>query len=66
MTNAEKIDHAMSVLRAENTEVARQRNPQAVEQRRTYYEKTTDRERGDSSSWAGSSMAGGTWAGRSR
>jgi hypothetical protein len=65
MTDAEKIDRAMAVLRAENSEVARQRNPQAVEQRPTYYEKTKDRERGDSS-WAGSSMGGGTWAGRSR
>lgn len=58
--------------RSESEDAARARlpephlRPQAEKERAPdYFQKTQERERGDSS-WAGSSAGGGTWAGRSR
>ena len=57
---------------AESDEVSRQLNPHQqlrpqaeVERHPTYFQKTQERERGGSD-WSGSTMGGGTWAGRSR
>lgn len=44
----------------------RQTRPQAEKEKAPdYFQRSQERERGDSS-WAGSSMGGGTWAGRSK
>jgi len=61
----QKIDFSRYVAgRAENEDVARQQQPQV--QRASYFQRAQERDRGDTSSWSGASMAGGTWAGRSR
>jgi hypothetical protein len=56
---------------AENSEVARQRNPQQqlrpqaeIERDPTYFQRSKERE--GNSEWSGGAMGGGTWAGRSR
>jgi hypothetical protein len=57
---------------SESSEVSRQLDPRREkaspaekEQAPTYFERSKEIERSDSS-WAGSSMGGGTWAGRTK
>jgi len=73
-SNQEKIERALAIVRqrAENIEVGRQVDPRQqlrpqaeIERDPASFTKQQERERSDSS-WAGSSMGGGTWAGRSR
>jgi len=60
MTNAEKIERAINViLRVENTEVARQQEPQQYERNPSYFQRQQERE--GKSEWSG-----GSWGGRSR
>jgi hypothetical protein len=67
-----RIDYSRFTGGAESAEVSRQQQPQQqlrpqleIERNPTYFQKQQERAREDSS-WAGSSMGGGTWAGRSR
>jgi hypothetical protein len=67
-----RIDYSRFTGSAERTEAGRQQEPRQqvrpqaeIERNPPSFQKQQERERGDSS-WAGSSMGGGTWAGRSR
>ena len=62
-----KIDFSRYRRAADNnSEVERQLHPEPHQERQpTFFQRSQERERGDSS-WSGSSMGGGTWAGRSR
>lgn len=67
-----QIDFSRFTRGIENTEVSRQNvepqlRPRAeIERNPAYFQRAQERDRGDTSSWSGASMGGGTWAGRSR
>jgi len=67
MTDKEKIDRAMAIIRGqqpESREVVRQNNGAEYERNPSYHQKQAERE--GRSEFSGGSMGGGTWAGRSR
>ena len=60
MNNAERIDRAINQIKqAENSEVARQQNPEQHERNPPPYQRQVERE--SRSEWSG-----GSWGGRSR
>jgi len=69
---SERIDYSRFTGVAQNEEIARQNDPRreqqspAEKEKPDYFQRSKERERGDSSSWSGASMGGGSWAGRSR
>ena len=67
MSDGDKFDRALAAMRlAGKTEVVRQMDPTKYERNPPSFQKYQERERGSESSWAGSSMGGGVWAGRQR
>jgi hypothetical protein len=66
MTDKEKIDRALTIIRAQadSREVARQHGQVEHERNPSYHQKQVERE--GRSEWSGGSMGGGTWGGRSR
>lgn len=66
MTDREKLDRALAALRQSGqSEPLRQMDPTAYERNPPDFQRKQERER-DGSSWAGSSMGGGSWGGRTR
>jgi hypothetical protein len=66
MTDKEKIDHALTIIRAqaETREVVRQNSSVQYERHPSYHQRQAERE--GRSEWSGGSMGGGTFGGRSR
>jgi len=66
MTDKERIDRALTVIRAqgESREVVRQNSAVEYDRNPSYHQKQAERE--GRSEWSGGSMGGGTWGGRSR
>jgi hypothetical protein len=66
MTDKERIDYAMKIIRAEaeTRDVLRQNSSIQYERNPSYSQKKAEME--GRSEWSGGSMGGGTFAGRSR
>jgi len=66
MTDKEKIDRALTIIKAqaESREVVRQNSAIDYDRNPSYHQKQAERE--GRSEWSGGSMGGGTWGGRSR
>jgi len=66
MTDRERIDRALTIIRAqgESREVVRQNSAIQFDRNPSLHQKQTERQ--GRSEWSGGSMGGGTWGGRSR